>query len=63
MGKTACPNKNSSFEDSTLNKKVWEELICLLPLHKPTVNNLVTVEHKQSKPAAEQGSPNNFEPQ
>jgi hypothetical protein len=38
------------------NKKFWEELIRLLSLHKPTVNNLgamVTMEHKQSKPAAE----------
>jgi hypothetical protein len=48
-----------------LNKKFWEKLICLLSLHKLTVNNLVamfTMEHKQSKPTAEQGSPNNFEP-
>jgi hypothetical protein len=31
------------------NKKIWEEVICLLSLHKPTVNNLVaivTMEHK-----------------
>jgi hypothetical protein len=44
----------------------WEELIRLLSLHKHTVNNLVamvTMEHKQSKLTAEQGSPNNFEPQ
>jgi hypothetical protein len=48
------------------NKKFWEELIRLLSLHKPIVNNLVavvTMEHKQSKPTSEQGSPNNFEPQ
>jgi hypothetical protein len=45
------------------NKKYWEELIRLLSLHKLTVNNLVAMEHKQSKPTAEQGSPNNFEPQ
>jgi hypothetical protein len=29
----------------------------------PTVNNLVAMEHKQSKPIVEQGSPNKFEPQ
>jgi hypothetical protein len=47
------------------NKKSWEELIRLLSLHKFAVNNLVTMltmEHKISKPTAEQGSPNNFEP-
>jgi hypothetical protein len=41
-------------------EKFWEE-----PLHKLTANNLfamVTVEHKQSKPTAEQGSPNKVEP-
>jgi hypothetical protein len=44
----------------------WGELIHLLSLHKLTVNNLVamvTVEHKQSKHTAEQGSPNKSEPQ
>jgi hypothetical protein len=48
------------------NKKFLEELICLLSLHKLTVNNLValvTVEHKQSKHKVEKGSPNKFEPQ
>jgi hypothetical protein len=47
-------------------KKFWEELICLLSLCKLTKNNLVamvTMEHKQSKPTAEQGSPNNVEHQ
>jgi hypothetical protein len=48
------------------SKKFWEELIRLLSLHKPTVNNLVamvTMKHTQFKPTAEQGSPNNFERQ
>jgi hypothetical protein len=46
--------------------KFWEDLICLLSLHELTVINLVamvTMEHKQSKPTAEQSSPNYFEPQ
>jgi hypothetical protein len=46
-----------------LNKKFWQELISLLSPHKLTVNNLVTMEHKQSKPIAEQGSPNKVEHQ
>jgi hypothetical protein len=48
------------------NKKFWEELICILSLRTPTVNDLVvmvSLEHKQSKPTAEQGSPNKFESQ
>jgi hypothetical protein len=48
------------------SRKFWEELIRLLPLHKIILNNLValaTMEHKQSKHKAEQGSPNKFEPQ
>jgi hypothetical protein len=48
------------------NKKFWQELICLLSLHKLTVNNLVimvTMKHKQSKPTAEQASSNNAEHQ
>jgi hypothetical protein len=48
------------------NKKLWEELIRLLSLFEPTVNNfvaMVTMEHKKSKPTAEQSSPNKFEPQ
>jgi hypothetical protein len=44
-----------------INKKFWEELICLLSLHKLTANNLVAMEQKQSKPTAEKGSPNNVE--
>jgi hypothetical protein len=43
------------------DKKFWQELICLLSLHKLTLNNLVitvTMEHKQSKPIDEQGLPN-----
>jgi hypothetical protein len=47
------------------NKKFWEKLIHLLSLHKLTVNSvvaMVTMEHEQSKPTAEQGSLN-FEPQ
>jgi hypothetical protein len=47
-------------------KKFWQELICLLSLHKLTVNNLVTMvtmQHKQSKPTADQGSPNKVEHQ
>jgi hypothetical protein len=43
-------------------KKFWQELI-YLSLHKLTVNNLVTMEHKQSKPNAERGSANNVEHQ
>jgi hypothetical protein len=53
-----------TFKEFENNKKLWEELIRLLSLHKPTASNLVamvTMEHKQSKPTAEQGSPNNFE--
>jgi hypothetical protein len=49
-----------------VNKKFWVELVLLHSLHNPIINNLVamvTVEHKQSKPTAEQGSPNKFEPQ
>jgi hypothetical protein len=48
------------------NKNFWQEIICLLSLQKLTVNNLVamfTMEHKQSKRTAEQGSPNNVEHQ
>jgi hypothetical protein len=52
--------------NSKLYKKFEEELFHVLSLHKPTENNLVamvTMEHKQSKPTAEQGSTNGFEPQ
>jgi hypothetical protein len=49
--------------DINVDKKFWQELICLLSLHKLTVNILVTMEHKQSKLSAEQGSPNNVEHQ
>jgi hypothetical protein len=45
------------------NRKFWEELMCLLYLHKFTVNSFVamfSMERKQSKPTAEQGSPNKF---
>jgi hypothetical protein len=55
----------TSLKANSENKKFWEEIICLLSLHKLTVNNLVaifTMEHKQSKPTAKQGSPNKFEP-
>jgi hypothetical protein len=48
------------------NKTFWEELICLLSLHKLTVNNLVamfTIEHKDSRPTAKQGSRNAYEHQ
>jgi hypothetical protein len=63
--------KHSSYhgtqkENCNINKKFWQELICLLSLHKLTLNNLVTVvtmEHKQTKPTAEQGSPNNVDHQ
>jgi hypothetical protein len=37
---------NSRFhsnQSQTDNKKFWEELICLLSLHKLTVNNLVAM--------------------
>jgi hypothetical protein len=49
--------------DINVDKKFWQELICLLSLHKLTVNILVTMEHKQSKFTAEQGSRNNVEHQ
>jgi hypothetical protein len=48
------------------NKTFWEELICLLSLHKLTVNNTVamfTIEHKDSRPTAKQGSHNEYEHQ
>jgi hypothetical protein len=54
----------SSQNVLSTNKKFWEELFRLLSPHKPTVNNLVamvTMEHKKSKPTAEQGSPSKFE--
>jgi hypothetical protein len=41
------------------SKPTWLPWLPLLP----TVNNLVAMEHKQSKPSAEQDLPNNFEPQ
>jgi hypothetical protein len=44
------------------SKPTWLQWLSLLP----TANNfvaMVTMEHKESKPTAEQGSPNNFEPQ
>jgi hypothetical protein len=44
------------------SKPTWLPRLSLLP----TVNNLVaivTVEHKQSKPTVEQGTPNKSEPQ
>jgi hypothetical protein len=55
----------TSLKANSENKKFWEEIICLLSVHNLTVNSLVaifTMEHKQSKPTAEQGSPNKFEP-
>jgi hypothetical protein len=54
-----------NFVFNKKKKKIWQELICLLSLYKPTVNNLVTMEHtrKQSKPTAQQGSPNDVEHQ
>jgi hypothetical protein len=51
---------------SNNDQTVWEDLRRLLSLHELTGNNLVamvTMKHKQSKPTAEQSSPNNFEPQ
>jgi hypothetical protein len=47
--------------DEVINKQeFWEEIIRILSLHKLTTNNLVamfTMEHKQSKPTPEEGSP------
>jgi hypothetical protein len=36
--------------ETASNKKFWEEIIRLLSIHKPTVNNLVTVKHKNPNP-------------
>jgi hypothetical protein len=53
-------------QHKVFNKKFWEELIHLLSLYKLTVNKLVamvTMENKQPKPIAVQGSPNEVGPQ
>jgi hypothetical protein len=47
VGYIQSTDESPPHEEKYQNKKFWQELIRLLSVHKHTVNNLVTMEHKQ----------------